>query len=205
MSTEKQVKALRLAATGSVLLFAVTAYIASARVLPPWEILLFQYIYVLPDTLRMLVLLLTFFGSTWFFFGLTIVTSFFRRRLALELLVTGGLTYLIIQASKVLVGRPRPLELLPDVVSRELFVQGFGFPSGHTAIAATLSLMLALNLPRAWRWLPFVWIPAVAFSRMYLGVHTLLDIVGGFAVGVFVVSVYLLFLQKRIFKAKKAD
>ena len=53
---------------------------------------------------------------------------------------------------------------------------GFSFPSGHTASAGSLFFPLAFSVRKWWRW-PLAIVPfAVAFSRMYLGVHTLLDV-----------------------------
>jgi membrane-associated phospholipid phosphatase len=44
-------------------------------------------------------------------------------------------------------------------------------------------------LPKMWRWIvPVAGIGAVAWSRMYLGLHAPLDIVGGFAIGMGVVA-----------------
>ncbi len=84
-------------------------------------------------------------------------------------------------------GRPRPAELVQTIHQRDLFVSGLGFPSGHTALATVISLVLVPFLPRKWRWLPVVWIGLVGLSRVYLGVHAPLDIVGGFALGLAVV------------------
>ena len=43
--------------------------------------------------------------------------------------------------------------------------------------------------PAKWRWLSIVWMIVIAWSRLYLGVHTPADIVGGFACGLLAVCV----------------
>lgn len=66
---------------------------------------------------------------------------------------------------------------------------GAGFPSGHVMVVTIILLTFMPYLPKMWRWiLPIVGITAVSWSRMYLGLHAPLDIIGGFAIGVGVVT-----------------
>ncbi len=60
---------------------------------------------------------------------------------------------------------------------------GYSFPSGHVANVATLGGGLAAAARKGWVWIPaLAWIGAVAFSRMVLGVHTPVDVVGALLV-----------------------
>jgi membrane-associated phospholipid phosphatase len=85
-------------------------------------------------------------------------------------------------AAKVLVGRSRP----PADVTGSLIAEtgNTSFPSGHTAFAASLALAIALVLVHgtAQRLAALatgsLFVALVAFSRMYLGVHYLSDVVG---------------------------
>jgi membrane-associated phospholipid phosphatase len=88
---------------------------------------------------------------------------------------------------KLLVGRPRP-----PVAFALAAASGYSFPSGHATDAAAVYGMLAALLAAAspsWRRKVTVWavmvgvIGAVGLSRMYLGVHWLTDVLGGFALG----------------------
>lgn len=59
-----------------------------------------------------------------------------------------------------------------------------GFPSGHTSIAVTLWAMIALLFRR--RWLGILCVALmilIPFSRLYLGVHFLADVLGGYVLG----------------------
>jgi len=149
----------------------------------------FDWIYTMPDGLRWFALLATQLGNLWLLIavvGLLLVVKW-NPRPSLILLRSGVLTYLVVALIKVIVGRPRPMMLLQEVAAREVAVLGTGFPSAHTALATVLSLTLMPYLPKRFRWLPFVWIGLVGWSRIYLGVHAPLDVVGGFVVGALIV------------------
>ena len=90
---------------------------------------------------------------------------------------------MITGVAKDLWGRARPNELLLDVVNLDYIVRGPGFPSGHMALATALAFTIGHYLPKKYHWVPIVWIVGVGLSRMYLGIHAPLDIVGGFAIG----------------------
>ena len=104
----------------------------------------------------------------------------YRRRWALALPLvmvgTGGLQLL----SKWAIDRPRPN------------LAAWGFPSGHVLslvvfFGLVAYLLLTSQLGRTWRWvgsgISFGVLLAVAFSRLYLDVHWLSDVFGGFTLG----------------------
>ncbi|WP_378147779.1 phosphatase PAP2 family protein [Cnuibacter sp. UC19_7] len=102
----------------------------------------------------------------------------FRRRwaalyLALALAVSAG----VVQILKNVVGRTRP----PDM----LVTSDYGsFPSGHTANAATLTVVFGLVFWRLWVWLAGVaYTILMLLSRTYLGAHWLTDTIGGLLLG----------------------
>lgn len=96
-------------------------------------------------------------------------------------------TYLLTYAVEHIVGRARPDILLQsgDVVTRAL-QNGYGYPSGHTAVMAIVILMIWPLLAGWQRVIAVSLVILVGWSRLYLGVHFPLDIVGGIAVAVIV-------------------
>jgi undecaprenyl-diphosphatase len=106
-----------------------------------------------------------------------------RRTVLLVLVLTAG-TSLIVNAIKLLIGRPRPT--LEEVLAT---ATGYAFPSGHSAQAVVAYATLAYLLTRRWRRRSVAvvaWTTAavvalvVGFSRMYLGVHWMTDVIGGY-------------------------
>ncbi|HEY8754540.1 MAG TPA: phosphatase PAP2 family protein [Arthrobacter sp.] len=102
------------------------------------------------------------------------------QALAFGSVVAAG--WLASTAGKILVSRPRP----PADAAGSLIAEtgNNSFPSGHTAFAVSLVLAIALVLARgtAQRLAALaagsLFIAVVAFSRMYLGVHYLSDVIG---------------------------
>lgn len=100
----------------------------------------------------------------------------------------GGLVGVLVKS---VVERARPH--LPDPVAH---APGFSFPSGHAMAATTSCAVLLLVLlplvPRAWRPLPWVLalvaVLGVGYTRVALGVHWVSDVVGGWLLGLAVVT-----------------
>lgn len=106
--------------------------------------------------------------------GLAIYLVGRRVRPAVAVAVAGLVTAQTIDLLKDMASRPRPT----GVPVRET-ADGFGFPSGHSAIAWSLAVVVATQLPPRWRWAPFLAAATVSVARVYVGVHYPLDVLGG--------------------------
>jgi undecaprenyl-diphosphatase len=113
-----------------------------------------------------------------------LAAAFRRWWLAVELLVAGGGTYLVAKVVKRVVPRGRPGSLLSDVVIRGAEAHGLGFVSGHAATLAALATVAWPWLGRRGRVACVVLVVVVGLTRVYVGAHLPLDVVGGAGLGV---------------------
>jgi undecaprenyl-diphosphatase len=106
-----------------------------------------------------------------------------RFRLAIGLALAGGGVYALAKVVKHFVLRGRPETVLDDVVVRGAAAHGLGFVSGHIGVVTALALVAAPWLPRRGRWALAAAVAAVFLSRMYVGAHLPLDMIGGAGLG----------------------
>ena len=109
------------------------------------------------------------------------------------LICVGGLGIVFNQFLKMLFRIPRPWELDPSftiVESAREGATGYSFPSGHTQSATTLYGGIArTDKHRAVQIGGVVMCLLIAFSRMYLGVHTPKDVLVSLAIGAILIFV----------------
>ena len=71
---------------------------------------------------------------------------------------------------------------------------GYSFPSGHSQGATVFWGTIAWQLKKAWAWIAAVIvIIAVGISRLYLGVHWPIDVVGGWIIGAVILGLYIIY------------
>ena len=143
------------------------------------------------DFLTDLAKVFTELGSTQVLIALTVITAgaLAWRRLWTELAVLVAAVAIILIAvpiAKDVLDRPRPPDGLVDVA-------GAAYPSGHAAHSvfyAWLALTIAIRVRPGWRYGSLLIAAGIALtavvglSRVYLGVHYLSDVSGGWALGV---------------------
>ena len=102
------------------------------------------------------------------------------KKLAYCIGISYFLSGLMVQGLKISFRIDRPWILdssFSPVASAIEHASGYSFPSGHTQSVSALFGTLGFSLKKRWQQIIcFVVIILVCFSRMYLGVHTLLDV-----------------------------
>jgi membrane-associated phospholipid phosphatase len=153
----------------------------------------------IPDSLALVVALITQLGDIWFvsFLLLVLFVRFDRDRIA----TIGGLAIgaiALVFALKHLFALPRPdqpliaLEALPSLVqpiyAATGYSGGYGFPSGHAFVTTVVYLSLAETVSvstRQRRYAVAVAVIAlVSLSRIALGLHYLVDVLVGIGLGI---------------------
>lgn len=77
----------------------------------------------------------------------------------------------------------------------------YGLPSGHAQIAVTLWGLLAYELKDKWvTTCSIILIVLICFSRLYLGVHDMGDIISGLAIGIAILALWHIAIDHKIYE-----
>src|SRR5262245_40461560 len=147
---------------------------------------------------------LGYFGRQWVV-ALCVAALLLRFRLKVEaacLLISLGSIWLLTNAIKIIVGRPRPS---PDMVYVYYYPATCSFPSGHVTSYIALSgflfylvytLMRPSSLRSALLLLLGALIGLVGLSRVYLGAHWASDVFGGYCLGFIWLALTIYFYRR---------
>jgi membrane-associated phospholipid phosphatase len=119
-----------------------------------------------------------------------------RFRLAVGILLGGLATYYLAKVVKDIVVRGRPGSLLSDVELRGAGALGRGFISGHAAVVTFIAVLAWPWLGRRMRIAVAAVVVVVCVTRVYVGAHLPLDVVGGAAFGLAIAGVVRLLLGR---------
>ena len=116
-----------------------------------------------------------------------VVYYFFRtgilRAPIISFILTRNLSICFYDLAKDFFHRPRPFLTIKGAVPI-ITPHSFSFPSGHATLAMASAVVLAHHFPKA-RKLVYGLAVLVGLSRIYLGVHYLSDVLGGYVLGAF--------------------
>jgi membrane-associated phospholipid phosphatase len=129
--------------------------------------------------------------------ALTVVYVVARNRSILPVAagtLAAGTAWPLAHVAKAAADRPRPYEVMADAVLRQQPAHGTSFPSSHTAVTLAVAITLVPFLARPLAAAGIGYAVLVGWSRVYLGVHYPLDILGGAGIGLAAGGVMLLAL-----------
>jgi undecaprenyl-diphosphatase len=122
--------------------------------------------------------------------------KWYQERLFYLLSFSGSV--ILFTGIKQIVARTRPHSELIDVIN-------YSFPSGHSTLSMTIALLLYFIFVKRFNssWAKYsllaasiLWAILIAFTRVYLNVHWLSDVVAGLTLGIFWVTLVRLFFIK---------
>jgi len=140
---------------------------------------------------------ITNLGDGFFILALAFVLLFYRIGSGLFVAATYALSGLIAQIIKHIAKAPRPLAVFGDngqlhIVKGVEMLTANSFPSGHSASAFALCLTLAiLSKYKPMQVVFLIFALLIAYSRVYLSQHFLIDALTGSFIGVVSVFIYL--------------
>jgi glycosyltransferase 2 family protein len=159
---------------------------------------IFEFFNSLPSYLDKFFIAVTQFGgmgSMLVWVGLA--WYLINKRAAISVFFTGTIGWFLARIAKNIIqrGRPSAFDELVNLVGSEP-LSGFGYPSGHSTFVATCATVLYFQLSKKYRKYLLLIVFLVGISRMYLGAHFPLDVVGGWALGAVVGSASSLLIGK---------
>ena len=115
-----------------------------------------------------------------------------------------GVAWLLAHVAKAIADRSRPYQVMADAVLRQQPAHGTSFPSSHTAVTLAVAIALVPFLARSLAAAGIGYAVLTGWSRVYLGVHYPLDILGGAGIGMAAAGVILLALRTLLRRSGRA-
>ncbi|MEK6897168.1 MAG: phosphatase PAP2 family protein [Nanoarchaeota archaeon] len=122
-------------------------------------------------------------GYVLFLFVFVILLLFKQKKRILPLLLAIILYFGVTGLIKIIIARPRPFTKFDFPNLGETRINQ-SFPSGHVTAAASVIRFFEFNRMLLWIWAAITVL--VMFSRVYLGMHYLSDVVAGLILGYFI-------------------
>lgn len=141
-------------------------------------------------------------GLVWI--AIALLAALLRRQPSLVLLVVAadGFADALARLGKSVVDRARPPVRYPKPEPLVAVPHDHSFPSGHAATSFACATILATAVPRLAVPL-YLLAAAIGFSRVYVGVHYPLDVVGGAVLGV-ALATALRWLERALRRSRAA-
>jgi len=125
------------------------------------------------------------YGREYIWIPLTAILLVFKktRRIAIVLAASFIVSIILGEAGKIIMAQLRPFYYISPDYLLVPKPTDYSYPSGHALIVGDGAMVLFKTSPK-WLWIPFM-IEAliVSYSRVYVGVHWPIDILGGWLLG----------------------
>ena len=159
--------------------------------------------YFIKDSITPYMKIITNFGGATCLITITILLLILIKNKKIGLITLTNLVVITIlnQMLKIILKRPRPTEFI--IINEK----GYSFPSGHSMISmAFYGLLIYLiykkiknkYLKATLIIILLLLILAIGISRIYLGVHYVSDVIGGFLISISYLIVYIKLIKKKL-------
>ena len=172
-----------------------------------WEeaFLLFLQNNVRTDFLNPIMQFITFLGDGgWFWILICIILLIYKPTRPVGIVAAVSLLAAAVICNgviKPLVNRTRPFVAIKELELLTTIPHDSSFPSGHSNASFAVACSITWCLSRKRKWIGAILIviaAAIAFSRLYLGVHYPTDVIAGVLLGTAAGSLTYFFLRKRV-------
>lgn len=129
-------------------------------------------------------------GICWIILGVTLLIFRRTRKIGFFVLVSLLFTWLLNEALKNTICRPRPYDTYPWITTVIPPLSNYSFPSGHASSSFAAATAIFLFNKKAGVWTYFA-AALVAISRVYFCVHYSTDVLAGAAEGILVAVIII--------------
>lgn len=159
--------------------------------------------YFIKDSITPYMKIITNFGGATCLITITVLLLIILKNKKIGLLTLTNLVTITIlnQILKFILRRPRPTEF--KIINET----GYSFPSGHSMISMAfygfLIYLIYKNIKNKYLKTTLIiilslLIIAIGISRIYLGVHYVSDVIGGFLISISYLIVYIKLIKKKL-------
>lgn len=158
----------------------------------PKELVYIQQLQKLSNPLLDNIMLALNYCDSLPFYALVLIIVWFgyQKKLGVRLFFVILISSFINQDLKVLLAQPRPSHMMASLGM--VNADSFGFPSGGAQNMIVIFGFLSYMLKKRWFWIASaIFVCVIGFSRIFLGLHFISDIIGGFIIGTLILALYI--------------
>lgn len=156
-----------------------------------------EALYIGNSIVQLIFEIITFTGESLFLILVFAIFSFiYDKRFAVSFFLMYGISGINNSMLKEIIKEPRPLTNITKANERGYSELGYGFPSGHAQVGASIWGLTAYQFKDKAR--PYIipvvfsiFIFLVALSRVIIGVHSLKQIIWGLLIGIIILIAFL--------------
>ena len=186
----------------SLILFLILTYLVKTNNELNFDSSVYNFISnFINNNLTNIVKIITYLGSATIVIGITILSLIILKNKKIGIcMIINLITITLLQyILKFLIGRPRPVGI--NLIEEK----NFSFPSGHSLTAMAfygfiiyLIYNSKLKYKNIYILLLGLLILLIGLSRVYLGVHYITDVIGGFSFSMFYLIIYTNIIKDKI-------